>query len=103
MNGFGVMNELDALMPEKGRKAIAAALECDIRFIPEAKDMLKLPLIPQMFAVACCVRPFLARAQTYISIGRVRGSAVLPPGAPRDLLLRQALSHGLQVPQVHGR
>ena len=88
MNGFGVMNELDALMPEKGRKAIAAALECDIRFIPKAKDMLKLPLIPQMFAVACCVRPFLARAQKYIYIGRLLRRSLLLAGATCYLLLR---------------
>ena len=52
MNEFGVMHELDAPMPEIGLKAIAAALECDVKKLPA---MLKLPLIPQMFAVSSSV------------------------------------------------
>ena len=56
MGEFGIMNQLDALMPQKGLDAIAAALDCDADELDELPEMLKLPLIPDMFAVDCCVR-----------------------------------------------
>ena len=48
-------------MPEIGLKAIAAALDCDVGKLRD-EGMLKLPLIPQMFAVAFCVRQVFEHA-----------------------------------------